>query len=228
MTIHVGKLNGVYSFNGTLYSKENSTGLCSEYVSLSGITLCKKIKKERIGCGVIHTAWINFCKHADIHTHESHLFSVCVCAVSSTCFENINSLQHDWYIWEQSEQKQILCLLTHDFLHKKRWVNAKTCTQLNWPHGTTQNKSPHPKHLPAASVCVMCARSHTCPHLVYNILISHNLFLLRRKNSQAATLWTPPPQEKFGTFSKITFRVYYSTYVFLNHFACAKRCCCFY
>jgi len=123
-----------------------------------GILLSKKKS-----CIVIHLIWINLCKYT--HTLKKlHLFSlcVCVCVASCACFENINLFHRDWYIWEQSEHNQILCLLMHDFIHKKHWVNAENCTQLNWPHRNTPNRHPTTSSICLRVQCVLWATpTHT-------------------------------------------------------------------
>ena len=159
------------------------------------------------------------------HTHTQKapfIFSVCVCVcvASCACFENINLFHHDWYIWEQSEHNQISCLLMHDFIHKKHWVNAENCTQLNWPHRNTPNRHPT-----TSSICLRVQRvlwatpTHTW---VTNFWFQTNLFLPIHKNSKAAAFLAPLPQDKFRTLPKsnsiviIAFRYFF--FFFLRYF----------
>lgn len=128
---------------------------------------------------------------------KHHLFSVCVCAASCACFENINLFHCDWYIWEQFEHNQILRLLICTISSTRNTGSMQKIVP-SWTDHSGTHKTDTLQPLPAFSGTV----SHTHSHLGDKFLISDKLLLPFHKNSQAAALLTPLPQEKFRTLPK--------------------------
>lgn len=133
----------------------------------------------------------------------------------NVCFENINLFQCDWYIWEQSEHNQILCLLMHDFIHKKHWVIAENCTQLTCPHRNHKTNTPPTW---AGCLCgVGCEPSRTPPHLLDAFPIADKSLPTTSSDFPSCNPSDATSTRKVQDFSKVKCPIYCAICVFLNH-----------